>query len=121
MFALEVDIRIADLRMKSRLSIALVTALGATWIAVAVPSDAGPCRHGGAHECVKPPATLDFSSVPDISSEIAGNQSNPRPPRRPPVDLQPAADPYTGPMIGGSRLGGNRVGVPTVGYYWSIN
>jgi hypothetical protein len=116
MITCEIDLRKLDLRMKTRFSVALVTALGAVWIAVAVPSDAGSCRHSRVHECSKQPPTLDLSSVPDISNQIVGNQPDARPPHKPPIDAQPVADPYTGPMIGGSR-----VGVPTVGYYWSIN
>jgi hypothetical protein len=116
MLGAEVDVPNADLRMKPRLSVALVTALFVVWIAVAASSDAGSCRHNSGHNCFRLPATLDFSSVPDISNDIVGNQPHSRPRQRPPIDPQPAATPYTGPMIGGSR-----VGVPTVGYYWSIN
>jgi len=112
----EVDIGKADLRMKSRLSVALVTALCAVWMSAALPSDAGSCRHNRPHNCLKLPATLDFSSVRDISNGIAGNQPLSRPRQNPAIDPQPTANPYTGPMIGGGR-----VGVPTVGYYWSIN
>jgi hypothetical protein len=115
--AVEVDVRKADLRMKSRLSVALLTALAAMWIAAAVPSDAGSCRRHGARGCPKQPATLDFSSDPDVFNDIVGNQPHSRPPtHRAPIDPQPTASPYTGPMIGRSH-----VGVPTVGYYWSIN
>ena len=102
--------------MKPRLSVALVTAPLAVWIAVAVPSDAGSCRRNSGHNCFRLPATLNFSSVPEISNDIVGNQPHSRPRQEPSIDPQPAATPYTGPMIGGSR-----VGVPTVGYYWSIN
>jgi hypothetical protein len=114
MIGAQVDIRKADLRMKPRLSSAPVTALCAVWIAAAPPSDAGPCRH--PHDCPKPPATLDFSSVPEISNEIVGQQSPARPRQNPAIEPQPAPNPYTGPMIGRTP-----VGVPTVGYYWSIN
>ena len=116
MIGAEVDIRNADLRMKPRLSSALVTALCAVWIAVAMPSDAGSCRHPRTHDCLKQPVTLDFSSVPQISNDIIGQQPPSRPRQNPAIDPQPAANPYTGPMIGNSR-----VGVPTVGYYWSID
>jgi hypothetical protein len=112
----EVGIRKADLRMKSRLSVAFVTALCAAWMAAALPSDARSCRHNRSHECLKLPATLDFSSVRDISNGIAGDQPPSRTRRNRAIDPQPTANPYTGPMIGNSR-----VGVPTVGYYWSIN
>jgi hypothetical protein len=116
MIVTEVDVRNAELRMKPRLSVALVTALFAVWIAAAVRSDAGSCRHERSHVCFKGPATLDFSSVSDISKDIVANQPHSPPRQKPAFDPQPAADPYTGPMIGSSR-----VGVPTVGYYWSIH
>jgi len=116
MISAAVDIRNGDLQMKSRLSVALVSAVGGVWIAAAVPSDAGSCRHNRSQNCFTQPAVLDFSSVPAISNAIVGNQPPSRPRQRPAIDPQPAADPYTGPMIGGSR-----VGAPTVGYYWSIN
>jgi hypothetical protein len=102
--------------MKPRLSVALVSVLGGAWIAVVVPSDAGSCRHNRSHNCFAQPAVLDFSSVPAITNDIVGNQPLSRPRQKPAIDPQPAADPYTGPIIGGSR-----VGAPTVGYYWSIN
>jgi hypothetical protein len=111
-----VDIRKADLRMKPRLLSALATALCTVWMAIAAPSDAGSCRHPRTHDCLKQPVTLDFSSVPEISNDIVGQQSPARPRQNPAIEPQPAANPYTGPMIGRSPLG-----VPTVGYYWSIN
>jgi hypothetical protein len=116
MIGAEVDIRNGDLQMKSRLSVALVSAFGAASIAAAVPSDAGSCRHNRSHNCFAPPAVLDFSSVPEITSDIVGEQPLTPARQKPAIDPQPAANPYTGPMIGGSR-----VGTPTVGYYWSIN
>ena len=103
--------------MKPRLSVALVTAPLAAWIAIAVPSDARSCRHNSGHNCFRLPATLNFSSVPEISNDIAGNQPHARPRQKPPIDPQPAANPYTGPMIGVE----SRSGAPIVGYYWSIH
>ena len=103
--------------MKPRLSVALVTAPLAAWIAIAVPSDARSCRHNSGHNCFRLPATLNFSSVPEISNDIVGNQPRARPQQKPPIDPQPAANPYTGPMIGVE----SRSGAPIVGYYWSIH
>jgi hypothetical protein len=115
MIGAEIDIRNADLRMKPRLSIALLTALIAAWTALAAHSDAGSCRHNRSRDC-STRQMLDLSSVPEISNDVAGHQRLSRPRQNPVVDPQPAANPYTGPMIGRSP-----VGVPTVGYYWSIN
>ena len=117
MIGAEVDIRNADLRMKPRLSVALVTAPLAAWIAIAVPSDARSCRHNSGHNCFRLPATLNFSSVPEISNDIVGNQPRARPQQKPPIEPQPVANPYTGPMIGVE----SRSGAPIVGYYWSIH
>jgi len=102
--------------MKQRLSIALVAALIAPWIGGPGASDARSCRHDGSHNCFSP-APLDFSSVPEISKEIVGSESNVRPPPAPAIDAKPAPKPYTGPMIGVN----SRVGAPTAGYYWSIH
>jgi len=113
----EVDIRNADLRMKPRLSVALVTAVLAVWIALPGPSGAGSCRHNSSHTCFRLPATVDFSSVPDISNEIVGDQPQSRPRQKSVIDPPSAPNPYTGPMIGVD----GRVRAPTVGYYWSIN
>jgi hypothetical protein len=60
---------------------------------------------------------LNFSSVPEISNDIVGNQPHARPRQKPPIDPQRAANPYTGPMIGVE----SRSGAPIVGYYWSIH
>jgi hypothetical protein len=131
----EVDIRKAELRMKSRPLIALVAAVGAVWIAVAMPSDAGSCRGQHAHDCLKQPVILDFSAVPEISKDVIDQQPLSPPRQNPAIDPEPAASPYSGPMIGGSHvgvpnvgypytgptIGGGHVGVPTVGYSWSIN
>jgi hypothetical protein len=117
MIGTEVDIRNADLRMKPRLSVALVTALFAVGIGAPAPSGAGPCRHNSTQNCFTLPATVDFSSVPEISNEIVGKQPQPRPRQQPVIDPAPAANPYSGPMIGVD----GRVHAPTVGYYWSIN
>jgi hypothetical protein len=105
--------------MKPRHSIAVATGLLAVWAAAPAAADAGPCRHKTAGNCLRMPATLDFSSVPDISKEVVGDEPKDRAPRKSAADVdpQPASEPYTGPMIGVN----SRVGAPTVGYYWSIH
>jgi hypothetical protein len=102
--------------MKARFSIALVTALIALSNAAPVPSGAGSCRHTSAQNCFSLPAKLDFSSVPEISNEIVSGEPDVGHPQKSGIDPQPAAQPYTGPMIGVN----SHVGAPTIGYYWSI-
>jgi hypothetical protein len=111
-----VAVRPVEFWMKPRLSIAPVAALIALWLAAPTPSDGGSCRHNGSHNCFKLPATLDFSSVPDISDAIVVAEPKVRSPAKPAIEPQPASQPYTGPMLGVS----SHVGAPTVGYYWSI-
>jgi hypothetical protein len=103
--------------MKLRLSIAVVSALSALWMAVPLASNAGPCRHKVSHDCFKLPPRLDFSSVPDITKKIVGDEPNVRQQRQFETDSQPASEPYTGPMVGVA----SQVRAPTVGYYWSIH
>jgi hypothetical protein len=103
--------------MRPPLPFALLTVLIALASTPAAPSEAGSCRHKGSHDCFKLPATLDFSSVPDISNRIVADEPDMRTPPKPAVDTPPAAEPYTGPMIGVNK----QVGAPTVGYYWSIH
>ena len=117
MIGTEVGIRNAALQMKPRPAVALATVLLAAWTAVPLRSDAGSCRHNRAHNCFRLPATLDFSSVPDISNDIVRDQPLSRPRQKPAIDPPAAAEPYTGPMIGVD----SRVRAPTVGYYWSIH
>jgi hypothetical protein len=99
--------------MKPLLAINLVAIV----IALAAPALAASCRHQAVGNCFKMPGTLDFSSVPDISNRIVGNETDTRTPRHPRIEQQPASEPYTGPMIGVA----NHVGAPEVGYYWSIH
>jgi hypothetical protein len=45
-----------------------ITAMSAAVTAV----DAGPCAPGRTRNCLNIPATMDFSSVPEISKQIVG-------------------------------------------------
>jgi hypothetical protein len=105
--------------MKPRHTIAAATGLIVVWTAVPAAPNAGPCRHKEAGNCFKLPATLDFSSVPNVSSEVVGAEPKQQAPELPAAgdDPQPASQPYTGPMLGVD----SRVRGPTVGYYWSIH
>jgi hypothetical protein len=103
--------------MKPRLAIAFVTALMTSSSTFPVPSAARSCHRPSSHNCFRLPASLDFSSVPEISNAVVGDAPKLRAAPKPMIDPQPAARPYTGPMIGVD----SRVGAPTVGYYWSIH
>jgi hypothetical protein len=85
-------------------------AMGAAMAAVA-----GPCAHDKSLNCLDVPATVNFSSVPEISNQIVSQEKiQPGPAKNPTED---ASKPYTGPMIGTNPRPGR---TPTVGYYWSL-
>jgi hypothetical protein len=76
---------------------------------------AGSCAHDKSRNCLDVPATVNFSSVPEISNQIVSQEKiQPGPLKNPTED---ASKPYTGPMIGTNPRPGR---TPTVGYYWSL-
>ncbi|MBV8119724.1 MAG: hypothetical protein JO081_07285 [Alphaproteobacteria bacterium] len=92
---------------------AVVIALCAMWAATGAV--AGPCAHDKSRNCLDVPATVNFSSVPEISNQIVNQEKiQPGPAKNPAED---ASKPYTGPMIGTNPRPGR---TPTVGYYWSL-
>jgi hypothetical protein len=92
---------------------AVAIALCAVWGAMAAV--AGPCDHDKSRNCLDVPATVNFSSVPEISNQIVNQEKiQPGPPKNP---AEEASKPYTGPMIGTNPRPGR---TPTVGYYWSL-
>jgi hypothetical protein len=97
-------------RVPTALSLAFLTASAAA-------ADAGPCAHGKQRNCLNLPATVNFSSVPDISDQIVGGEQAAQPPPAPVIAAPQPVAPYTGPMVGIST----KARAPTVGYYWSIN
>jgi len=101
--------------MKVWLTAAPVLVLTAVWAATAV--DAGPCAHDKSRNCLDLPATINFSSVPEISDRIVGEEKVKQPPLKNPAEGSPASTPYTGPIIGASPRPGR---TPTVGYHWSL-
>ena len=101
--------------MKIWVLTALMFALTAGWATTAV--DAGPCAREKSRNCFDVPATINFSSVPEISNQIVNEEKIKEKPDANPTKDQPAATPYTGPMIGTSPL---KSRTPTVGYYWSL-
>ena len=99
--------------MKISVPSAVAIALCATWAATAAV--AGPCGQDKSRNCLDVPATVNFSSVPEISDQIVSQEKiQPGPAKNPTED---ASKPYTGPMIGTNPRPGR---TPTVGYYWSL-
>ena len=101
--------------MKVWISTALVFGLSAVWVATTV--DAGSCARDKSHNCFDLPATINFSSVPEISKRIVGEEQVQQQPLKNPAEGSSTSTPYTGPIIGASPRPGR---TPTVGYHWSL-
>jgi hypothetical protein len=100
--------------MKLWVPTALIFALSAVWAATAV--DAGPCARDNSRNCLDLPATINFSSVPEISNQIVGEEKIKPSPLKDPAEGS-TSTPYTGPIIGTNPRPGR---TPTVGYHWSL-
>jgi hypothetical protein len=96
--------------------IATVLAVAITAMAPIAAVNAGPCAPGSTHNCFNIPATINFSSVPEISKQIVSEEKTGQKPQHPAVE-PPAPAPYTGPIFGVSPRPGR---VPIVGYNWSL-
>ena len=101
--------------MKVWVPTALVFGLSA--VLVATTAEAGPCPRDKSRNCFDLPATINFSSVPEISKQIVGEEKINQAPLKNPADGSSTSTPYTGPMIGVSPRPGR---MPTVGYHWSL-
>ena len=101
--------------MRGWVSITLIFALSVVWTAAAVKAE--PCSRDNSRNCLNLPATINFSSVPEISKQIV-NQEKPPQLQKSPAKTEPSAAPYTGPIIGVSPL---RSRIPTVGFSWSLD
>jgi hypothetical protein len=101
--------------MKVWVSTALVFGLSAVCVTTTV--DAGPCARDKSRNCLDLPATINFSSVPEISKRIVGEEKIKQAPLKNPAEGSSTSTPYTGPMIGTNPRPGR---TPTVGYYWSL-
>ena len=101
--------------MKVWLPTALVFGLSAVWVSTTV--DAGPCARDKSRNCFDLPATINFSSVPEISNQIVSEEKIQQKPPKNPAQDPATSTPYTGPMIGTNPRPGR---TPTVGYYWSL-
>ena len=93
----------------------LVFALSVVWAAAAVKAE--PCSRDKSRNCFNLPATINFSSVPEISNQIVSQEKPQQLPKNP-AQTQPGSAPYTGPIIGVSPLRGK---IPTVGFSWSLD
>ena len=91
--------------------------LGFSGVWVATPVDAGPCPRDKSRNCFDVPATINFSSVPEISNKIVSEEKIQPKPLKNPAQDPATSTPYTGPMIGTNPRPGR---TPTVGYYWSL-
>ena len=100
--------------MRAWVSTTLIFALSAAWAAAAAKAE--PCSLDKSRDCLNLKATLNFSSVPEISKQIVNQEK--LPPQKNPAQTEPAAAPYTGPIIGVSPLRGR---LPTVGFSWSLD
>jgi hypothetical protein len=93
---------------------ALIVAVGAMSATTAV--NAGPCTPRSTRNCLDIQGKMDFSSVPEISKQIAGDEKSSQQPKEP-ASEPPAPASYTGPTFGASPRPGR---MPVVGYSWSL-
>lgn len=91
------------------LVLAMVTVCGAT------VAEGASCRVKHGKTCFDPRATINFSTVPDISKDIV-NQEPVAEKAKASVLQAPPITTYTGPTIGVNSM----AHAPTVGYYWSL-
>jgi hypothetical protein len=100
--------------MKLVVLIALTVAITAALAASGV--DAASCTTKKHYNCLNVPATVNFSSVPDISKEIVNDEPAAAKPATRTLEAPPITT-YTGPMVGAAP---NLARAPMVGYYWSL-
>ena len=84
-------------------------------VSAAPAADAASCRVKKNHNCFDAPATVNFSTVPDISKQIVSEEPIAEKPKTSVVEAPPITT-YTGPTVGVSSM----AHAPTVGYYWSL-
>ena len=95
----------------------VLTALTLVISAISAASlvDAASCGTKSHGKCLRLPATVNFSSVPDISKQIVSEEPAAEKPKTRTLEAPPITT-YTGPMAGFSSM----ARAPTVGYYWSL-
>lgn len=84
-------------------------------VSAAGGADAASCGPKKNRNCFDAHATVDFSSVPDISKQIVSEEPASDKPSSRTVEAPPITT-YTGPTVGVSPM----ARAPTVGYYWSL-
>ena len=99
-----------------KLVVLIALAIAITAAAVASSVEAASCTAKKHHNCLNMPATINFSSVPDISKEIVNDEPAAAKPMTRTVEAPPITT-YTGPMVGAAP---NLARAPMVGYYWSL-
>jgi hypothetical protein len=104
-------------QMRAWIATALAVAIGTMSAITSVNAvNAGSCGPGSTPNCFNIPATIDFSSVPEISKQIVSEEKSGQKQKQP-TGEPPAAAPYTGPIFGASPRPGR---TPVVGYSWSL-
>lgn len=86
-----------------------------TVCAAVSPAEAAPCNAKKQRNCFDAPATVNFSSVSDISKQIVSEEPSVGKPVTRTLEAPPITT-YTGPTVGVSSM----ARAPTVGYYWSL-
>lgn len=106
-------------RLGDSMSAWIATALAADIIALSAAItavNAGPCTPASERNCLDIRGGIDFSSVPQISKQIADDERTDHKQQQPTGDSSAPA-PYTGPIFGASPRPGR---TPVVGYSWSL-
>ncbi len=99
--------------MKFWVLTALILVTSAASAAGAV--QAASCKTKKHLNCFNVPATVNFSSVPDISKQIVSEEPVGAKPTTQTLEAPPITT-YTGPTVGVSSM----AHAPTIGYYWSL-
>ena len=94
-----------------------MTALSLTITAASAVGDGATASCGTKknRNCLNLPATVNFSSVPDISKQIVSEEPAAEKPATRTLEAPPITT-YTGPTVGVSSM----ARAPMVGYYWSL-
>jgi hypothetical protein len=99
--------------MKRWVLAAVILAISAS--TATIVAEGAPCHAKRHRNCFDSPATVNFSSVPDISKKIVSDEPNAERPNTRTLEAPPITT-YTGPTVGVSTM----ARAPTVGYYWSL-